>query len=786
MKRARKSSHKSILVGGAALIVFVTSGGSYAQSSIEEVIVTARKREETSLATPVVLTAVGSKELERRQITGVDSLAHIVPNLVIGEGGGSVQGGIISIRGIGSGESNPFIDQAVSFNVDGVAVAQAGIRRLAQMDMQQVEILKGPQALFFGKNSPAGIIAMRTADPTPNFQARFSFGYEPYADEKQLQGSISGPLTDKLGARLAFYADHMDKGWVDNLAPDNGVNPPFYKTLPQSKEYAVRGTLKYEGERFDARFKIAAQSRRGTDSAANVQLIGCPLGAPQGSIAGFPVVNDCTADNRQYHLDPGPSFGKNPLGAGAFGDGIPFLNEQQLLSSIELNYNLTDQLKLTSVSGYYDARLQNVSSFEANNAVQLTLPSHNFYEMRQYSEEFRITSDYSGPLNFMGGVLYNKSLTLNGSVTELNALSANPAVINNYRYVQDGDAWSVFGQVRYSILKTVELSGGARYSHEKKSLPVTLTGTSNSGVQFATTPPVKEASWNNLSPEATISWRPSDTFTAFASYKYGFVSGGFNGGAANGIPTPYTQQQVRGAEAGVKGLFLNGRLRANLAYYDYVTTGLAITTSVNTVLLVQNAGKVKYRGVEFDFEYAVPQVDGLQLRGALSYEHARYAIYGLTCYPGQTIALGCNQAPNASGVFSLQDLAGTPLLRTPDWSGTVGVGYEFLVFNGYKAGIYTDATFSGGYLTEAQSIPGARQPSFTLLDTTASIAGPQDRWEFAVIGRNLTNKYTFVRGNSLPFLGSGTGTATGVLGDYGASVSRGREVWVRLTLKYDQ
>ena len=779
---------KAILVSSiSALAIGTPVVPAMAQNAIEEVIVTARKREETSLATPVVLTAVGNKELERRQITSVDTLSHVLPTLVIGEGGGSVQGGIISIRGIGSGESNPLVDQAVSFNIDGVAVAQAGVRRLSSMDMQQVEILKGPQALFFGKNSPAGIIAMRSADPTPNFQARVSFGYEAYGDEKQLQGSLSGPLTDKLGARVAFYADHLN-GWVDNLVPRDALLAPHDTSVPHAKEYAIRGTLKYEGERLNVRMKLSANSRRGSGTGANTQLIYCPLGSPQKIATdppGFVLINDCTADNRQYHGDIGSTFQSNAVGRAAFGAGIPFLNEQQMLGSIEINYDLTDNLKLTSVTGYYNARLENVELFQSNYAPAQALPSHNFYGDTQYSEEFRISSSYDGPLNFMGGTLYSHTRARNGSTTQRNALA--PAFINQYDFVQDDDAWSLFGQVRYNILKTVELSGGARYSHERKTLPVVLSATSLTSGLLPQFPPEKEASWNNLSPEATISWRPNDRLTVFSSYKYGFLSGGFNGGATNfATSLKYSQQLIRGYEGGVKGLFLNGHLRTNLAYYDYVTTGLAITTSVNTVLVVQSAGKVKLRGVEFDFNYAVPQVDGLTLRGALSYEHARYAIYPSSCWTGQTIARGCNLNRNAAGVFTLQDLAGTPLLRTPDWSGSVGVGYETTVFNGYKAGIFTDAAFSGSYLTDSQSNPYGRQKSFTTLDTTASISGPNDRWEFAVIGRNLLNNYTFVRSNSSTFLGSGTGTNVGIPADINAPVSRGREVWVRLTLKYDR
>ncbi|MGH6644826.1 MAG: TonB-dependent receptor plug domain-containing protein, partial [Bradyrhizobium sp.] len=148
-----------------------------------DIVVTARKRDETSIAVPVALTAVGGAEIERRAINNLDGIARIVPQLIVGEGGGTVQGGIIAIRGIAGADANPFGDQAVSFNIDGVQVARASVRRMSEMDIQQVEVLKGPQALFFGKNSPGGIISVRTADPTSSFAAKLSGGYEFNAHE---------------------------------------------------------------------------------------------------------------------------------------------------------------------------------------------------------------------------------------------------------------------------------------------------------------------------------------------------------------------------------------------------------------------------------------------------------------------------------------------------------------------------------------------------------------------------------------------------------------------------
>lgn len=144
----------------------------------EEIIVTARKRAESQLDVPVALTAVSGETLQTRGIFTVDALTKLAPSVKIADAGGVPQGGILTIRGFSGPENVITTDQAVSFNVDGVQVARASVRRMAQMDIASIEVLKGPQALFYGKNSPAGVISVNTADPTDEFEMKASLGYE--------------------------------------------------------------------------------------------------------------------------------------------------------------------------------------------------------------------------------------------------------------------------------------------------------------------------------------------------------------------------------------------------------------------------------------------------------------------------------------------------------------------------------------------------------------------------------------------------------------------------------
>ncbi len=767
-------------------------------AATNDIIVTARLRNETSIATPVSISALGGAEITRRAINNFDSLARAVPSLIVGEGGGTVQGGLIAIRGLAGADSNPLGDQAVSFSIDGVQVARASVRRLSEIDIAQVEVLKGPQALFFGKNSPAGIISVRTADPSRYFEAKLSSGYELRARETRNEGFVSGPLTDTLGVRVAGYYDDM-KGWAKNEAPQTG--PGIFghdSRSPDQREYAVRGTLKWDPtDTLQVRLKYTYSDLHANGSTANVQYVNCPLGASQGNGP----LDDCRADGRVFIGNVGPNFG---LVDARFGDGQTRLNQTQQLGGLEINYALTDTLKLTSISGYYKVHLTNLGNYTSNYQETGVLPkqilaSFNFLDLRELTEELRLTTTFEGPVNFLIGGLYQDSHGVNGSVTYRNAFS--PAFVNNYRLVQNGTAASVYAQAQIKLLPTLELSGGGRYSYERKKLPVFSTSTAFDPRTLREIDGInRDVSFRNLSPEATLSWRPTSRLTAYGSYKEGFLSGGYNSvtpilvsqvPGANGryatLQNPtYKQQTIQGYEAGLKAALFDNTLRLNLAAYNYKTKGLQVSVTVmGTQQELRNAGSVRTRGVEGDFTYRTP-LRGLTLNGAFNYNDGHYIDYQASCYRGESSAICFNQLNRVTGrVALLQDLSGARLVRAPRWTGNLGFNFETPVGGGLKIGLSGNGSHSDGYFTDVVNAPGGYQKGYELYDASIRLATTNDRYELALIGRNLSDKYYFVRSTDIPFTGSAPGASlNGTLADTGAYVSRGREIFLRLTVGF--
>ncbi|SER79743.1 TonB-dependent receptor [Sphingobium sp. YR768] len=748
-----------------------------AAPSTEDIIVTARRREETLISTPVTIAAIGSEELSRRAIVNLEGIARTVPQLIIGNGSGSVQGGAIALRGVSAGDSNPFGDQAVAFNIDGVQVARAAPRRMGEFDMAQVEVLKGPQALYFGKNSPGGIVVIRTGDPTDRLEARMSAGYEAYGRELRGEAYVSGPISDTLGVRVAGYGSRTN-GWVRDRTTPSALYGSQYGLLPHDREYGGRVTLKWEpSDALSARFKFAYGSVRTAGLTENTQRVSCPLGAPQ--LGGR---DDCIANDTVVRSGLGPNF--QALNARLTPD--PYSRQQQYLVGLDIQYRLSDTLSLALQSGFYRNHLTYNENFNATDstAANRTLGSAGELTIREISQELRLSSDFDGPFNFLVGGFFQDSRLDYDSVTALNAVT--PAYISTpYHARQEGTAYSLFGSVSVKPVEDIEISGGARYSYERKRYEPTLIDGTPFDPMLPGGTAVPRKKWTNVSPEVTISYRPSSNLTLFASYKQGFLSGGFNAGNGNqGLDRSYDQQTVKGLEGGVKARLLGDRLAANLSLYDYKISGQQVTSLIGVTQIVTNAASSKTRGVEGNLNWRTP-VDGLSLHGGASYNRARYITYlDAPCYAGQTIALGCD-LNLVGGVYRAQSLSGAALPRAPKWGQSLGASYSATDTAGTRFDLSVDVNHTSGYFTDATNKPASFQRGYWMLDASAKVALASGI-EFALVGRNLTNVYYFQRSSDNPLTGAGTGTATGFGADTVAYVSRGRELLLRFSVQLDK
>lgn len=803
-----------------------------------DIIVTARKRQESILKVPVVVTALEASQLENIQVTQITDLPKLVPGLVLGGNLLSI-GPQVTIRGVGTSSSDPGVDQSVSLNIDGLSLGQGLAFGSGMFDVAQVEVLKGPQVLFFGKSSPGGVISLRTADPGDRFEVVARAGYEIEAREKRGELIVSGPLSETFGARLATtYSD--GEGFFINRAvpiPGTGAARPFERE-PQPRNFIIRGTLLWKP---DSALSVRLKVNHAYDRLINAeqfQLAACPEGNQAlGFRSGVPGSGIPAAPNFLTPLDPVPFIGGDDCKLNRYSNvsymdpsfypginnnGVPFLRNKQDYGTFEVNYDVLPDITLSSVTAYYKLNSASLVNSAHTTGPGVPLAVRNKFQRREFTEELRLNSDFSGPVNFTLGAFYEDGRLFdevqfyrNRAYGFLSPAVVGREILNDHRSTTvDITTYSLFGQLRYKLSDQLELAGGVRWTDEERKEHVFdyLTNT-----DITPTLPRPRVHSSNFSPEATITYTPTDDLTLFASYKKGYKSGSFKVAvpALRGENNAFDDEQVQGYEIGAKSRF--GALYANLAFYDYYYRGLQVggiepTTSGVPIIRTVNAGKSRSYGVDFDMRYRA--AEGLNLTASVNWNRARYAdLANIPCYTGQTVSQGCvnffvpstsQTAPGPTGAvlvsgkygfYTGQDLSGAQMIRAPEWAANVGFDYEAPVGSDLKLRVSNNNQISARYpvfLAIGRPNEDNFQKGFVKLDASIALMDHNERWELALIGKNISNKITgstcaatnFAGGNAISGAITG-GTSSGAPGisEKGCYADMGRSIWLRLTYR---
>lgn len=795
-------SKKRCLYPVAAAMVMLQALPAHAD--LEEVLVTARKREESILKVPVIQSVLTASDLEKTATNDLFAVATHVTGLQLGTAV-NANGTQLSIRGVGTTALNQTIDQSTSLNVDGLSLTQGLAYSAGMFDVGQVEVLKGPQALFYGKNSPAGVISLRSADPTDKTEVILRTAYEAEAEEKVGDLILSGAPTEWLKLRLATHYSDME-GYFTNIAevlPNSGSLNPTSRKFPDRTELIMRGTaLVAFGDDYTARLKInhTEYDENGTSTPLDVTY--CPDGTGGVAPTNIPFIggNDCKLDDKFWAPWGDPAyFTAAPNGA------KPFADMEQNFGTLEQNLKVAQDLTLTSVTGLYRNTSKSLHLASTTGTMAVILGDYDFYN-HQFSQELRLTSDYSdSPVNFMAGAYYQRNKTMNKLAVDTNStLFTSDILLATQHYVY-AHATSAFGQVLWDITDQLELAAGARYTHETRDhKQYNLNAAQGALGRTPLIDPKLES--NNTAPEVSLTYTPTDDLTIFGSVKKGFKSGSFNSSTFIGPTTKasFDDEQVFGGEIGLKTRLLDRQMLLNLAAYHYhykdlqvgalelqeLPAGGGVTYNLRTI----NAASADVDGIDFDVSFAPSAVPGLTLFGAVNYNRARYDKFpNAPCGNGQTAAQGCDQLlSDSTGRFTAQDLSGRRLVKAPRWSANFSTDYDMTVGPDLTLALGANVTYSSKYSTVLVDLPGFEQKGYSMIGANAALRGRNDAWEVALVGRNLTNKFiaswcTNSNLQNATVLGGqiSGGTTQGAAGsDEGAcSVQRGRELWVRLTLK---
>lgn len=788
------------MAGWMATPAFAQDKAPAAQVRDEEIVVTARRHDERLVDTPVAITAVSGAKLNQYAVTTVSDLGAQVPSLIAGKASSGSSASIF-LRGVGSTALSAGFDQSVSFVIDGLAMSRGREITLPQFDVRQVEVLKGPQALYFGKNTTGGLISITSNGPTdrPEFGIKAGYGFE--ARQKYVEAYASGPLSDTLKARIAARYSNSD-GAFTNTAAASYTNyiPGQFRTRNSDRRggaetIGVRGTLVWEPSP-NARFELKAGFSSVDDNGQsdNIERIcggGRTTPLPANGIPASPNT-DCSINGRA-------DMSALPIQVAQA--GFRWARDGRLYGDFKSQYavltgNITsDPFDLTSISAFYHFRqtdLNNVSG-ESYPAAFSELSAFT-----QYSEEVRLQSKFQGAFNVMVGLYYAHGAMTFDSDAYLAPVPIDPVQGSYLAFRRNNgftsDSMSGFAQGTLKITPKLELSGGARYSLEgRNSFQESLTPNIAFQAVFPGGVLVNDRYRDhNLSPEATLRFKPAPDTTIYASYKQGFKSGGFNisqtltpgAGDASGR---FGAEKAKGGEIGLRTLLFDRRLSFNLTAYDYDYDDLQVQffDPQTSGEVSGNAGKLTTRGVEAELNYRVPGVQGLSLRASGAYNDAKFHNYIGQCYSGQTVAQGCTFGL-VNGAYTEQNYEGRTAPKAPHFAGRLGTTLEVPVASsGLRAVFNADVSYTSKYNFSDALEPFAVQNSYAKLDMSLALLAPNDRWRLSVIGRNLTNKLVVTSANDIPFTGgTGTGTAAGIPADISAFVENPREVFVELGFKF--
>ena len=791
------------------------------QGGLEEIVVTARKRLESAQNVPVAITAISAEKIQHYDLTSLEKVAASTPQFNIGRASNG-SGAQITLRGIGSQATSIGLEQSTAIVVDGVYYGQGRIIDEAFLDLSRIELLKGPQALFFGKNATAGVVNIVTADPTDHFQAMGRVGYEFNARQLFTEGYVSGPITPNLSFRLTgrfsdmygdLYNNHAQPQPIDTTDIATGVvthriQQPSKGPFPGTNEKVVRGTLKWEPlDRLTATLKGSFDRSFDQSNAGNYVPFRCAKA--DGTTQTNPNVR-CIKD----------FIIRQPDAPTGYGDGIPGLRSNgqpyDLYKSASVTGTLVyrlDTMTITSVTNYNWNRNQWGLGYNIESPVSFTA-SHEDTSWRAFSNENRVQTTFDGPINLMIGTYYQhtkRNYEQDGAFVPLTDSSApveNQFETYDKLSASKGETLSAFGQVTWKVLPKIEVAAGVRYTHETKDSFLRQVYV-NAALQSLfvlynpndpTTNVTANQKFNNWSPEVTITYKPTSDITVYGAYKTAYKSGGFSNSAfvIAGAPASnvaFQPEKAHGFEGGIKTTLFDNQLRFNVDAYTYKYTNLQVDffDSITFQFITTNAGSATTKGVEAEFEYAPRAVPGLNLHGSLNYNRARYKNYLAPCYGGQSIAAGCDTyfipagssfTPVPGSPFTGQDLSGHPTAIAPKWTASLGFNYEKSIGHGLRLGLSSDGRYSSSYLGSSFGEPLSRQKKYASLDATLRLATENDHWELAVIGRNLSNNFHISGVLDAPNSGSGTGTNVALPADMLGLADLPRTVRLQLTVRY--
>ena len=796
---------------------------------LEEVVVTAQKKEQGLSEVPISIQVLSSERITDMGVSSWEEIAQYVPGLTVAKG---VQEQSIYMRGVGSGTNKGF-EQSVTQFVDGMSVTRSQQYTVPLLDLERIEVLKGTQGVLFGKNTIAGVINTVSKSPVIGGDLDAYISQELVNDwsTNKLNMATNIPVSDNFAIRVALSSNESD-GWVDNAFTN--------EKEPKTKSEAIRATFLYELDDMEINLKVFKSDSERIGQHSQVTHWG--LSAPPPTIiaagrtvaiAAFSVANVAFP---QIGQNVGKDFtttnsmniygGQNPNGGTNDAENI-ILNIKTSVNDHDLSWTSTmsefdftegadadmSPLDFLAVSG-------NEQYESTTHELVITSPSSDTFE---YIAGFFIEeTEYSFQNEaFLNGDLGNAPVTnavLTGALgiggTLWNAFSrgALPANVLSSHHLHDleSSSQSVFAEGTWYLNDQLSLTAGVRWSDEEKELmdsqflasDITGGNTAEAGtlnpvvrnILFGVLGrdtyefPLQKMSEDHVTPSIKVNYEYSDTTRLYLSWAEGYKSGGFD--ASDNVKrvnytTPdssnrFTSEEATTTEIGIKFDLPDQNLRANVAAFSTEYLDMQVSAFVGASFVVSNAGASTIEGIEGDFEWS--PLDGLYVGGAFTYLDFTFDEFIGGCTAAQDIAyraannttVNTPRGPQVIYGTCSQDLKGQTGVNAPEMSSSLYAKYVINTGNGFNVVLGADVNKIDEYFTQNDLDPFNLSPETTKVNLRVGVEADNEKWSLVVFGRNVTNEVGQSFGVDLPLI---SGSHVGYL-------QPGREIGMRYRVNF--
>lgn len=729
----------------SAALGFGATAANAAQ--LEEVVVTAQKRSESSQDVGIAISAINEDQILNSDVNNIQDLMALAPSLQIGESFGYAQ---VMIRGVGT--DNPFAgsDPSVAMHFDGVVTSQASAQFGSLFDIDRIEVLRGPQGTLYGRNTTGGSVNVITKKPTAETEGYIRATVGNY-DLFKVEAAAGGSISDSLQARIATRI--VDRGgYGDNLYEGNVYG---IKEIDDANQKSARLQLLW-GADSDVSVRFMAEKHREDDHNYVPKFRAPSYTAEQ--IASVPVANQAALVPQK------PGFDR-AVGNRDIYSNVKLQNyKDQESFTLEINAELAD--------GYSFNSLTNSQSFYREPQQDFDMTADNYYiqseilDTEQFSQEFRLNFETETMRGIVGAYYFEEDIMsdnrldlrivpqalvdgplpfLSGcTIEDNNANNIIGAPAETVCIMQQGhaftDAFALFANVDIDLTDSLQLTLGGRYSKEDRGGDATDFRTPSfvDSMTFA-----DEKSFNKFTPTVRLEYSVNDDVMVYGSYSMGFKSGIFLSGQTTPVLEP---EIVDSYEVGMKGMFLDKTLQFNTSafYYDYQDLQQGRSEPLGTSgfkLVYENAASAEIKGLEAELTWLVN--DSFTIDGSFTYLDTAFNDY-VTKDPYHVILqlFGSSLFPGDADSIK-QQVSGNSLVQAPELSYALSGTYNFPMSDGWtgdaKIGLnYKDKVYFSPFNLDALS-----QDAVTQLNANVALNSPDGKWNVNIWGKNLTDEFIY-------------------------------------------